>query len=93
MRAVVKEAVHETLTTMGFDVKEPLESQRDMAALREVRLLASDPEFQRDLAHLRQWRKTMENVKSKGVLGAAGLMVLGGAAAIVYAFKVKLLGL
>lgn len=34
---LVKEAVHETLTAIGFDLTEPHEIQEDMAYLRNLR--------------------------------------------------------
>lgn len=37
LRKIVKDTVHETLTTMGVDVEEPLEMQKDFQHLREWR--------------------------------------------------------
>lgn len=37
LREVVREAVHETLITMGVDPKNPVEMQRDFQHLREWR--------------------------------------------------------
>lgn len=38
LRKVVRDTVHETLTAMGVDVSNPLEMQRDLQHLREVRV-------------------------------------------------------
>lgn len=35
---LVEKTVHKTLTTIGFDLSEPIELQKDMAYLRDVRL-------------------------------------------------------
>jgi hypothetical protein len=37
VRALVREAVRETLTSIGVDQSDPLEVQRDLAWLRDVR--------------------------------------------------------
>ena len=92
-REIVKQTVRETLTTLGFDVRHPLEVQKDMAALREVRLLTDDPEFQRDMIHVRKWRKTMDKVEGRSTVAALGFACLGGIALIFYAFKAKFFGL
>jgi len=80
-------AVQKALLSMGVDHANPLESQRDMVALREVRALLTDEEFKRDLAHLRQWRKAMEGVQSKGLLTAIGILVTGLCAALWVGFQ------
>lgn len=38
LRSLVKEAVHETLTTMGVDATQPIEMQKDFQHLREWRV-------------------------------------------------------
>ncbi len=40
-------------------------------------------EFQRDLAHLRRWRKAVDRAEGKGLLAFIGLLVIG-ACALVY---------
>lgn len=85
-------AVKQTLLTLGIDPEDPLEAQKDMATLRELRGLVDDEEFQRDMLHLRQWRKTMDQVRSKGMIAALGMICLGGASLILYAFRVKIFG-
>ena len=75
------------LLKLGVDPKEPLEVQKDMAALRELRNLVSDPEFQRDMLHLRKWRKAVNSVESKGMMTVAGLFFTGLAALLVIGIK------
>ena len=82
-------AVQQTLLTFGIDPTQPLEAQKDMAALRELRELVDDDEFQKDQIHLRRWRKTMESIESRGVLAAMGLLCLGGLTLILFAFKMN----
>lgn len=82
-------AVQQTLITIGIDPADPIEVQKDMASMRELRIALGDKEFQKDLAHLRNWRKTMENIESKGLMAGIALVCTGGLALIVYAFKMK----
>ena len=85
-------AVVETLLTMGIDTHDPLETQRDMAALRELRDMLEDEEFQADLLHIRKWRQTMDSVEKKGVVIGLTLIFLGGLAFMLLAMKHKLFG-
>ena len=89
-RATAKEACKELMTTLGIDVRHPHESQKDLIALRELRLLHQDPGLQADLLHLRKWRITMENVQSKGVLAIVGFLTLGILSLIWLGIKAKL---
>ena len=84
-----KQAVDQTLLSLGINTTNPVEAQKDMAALRTLRELVEDPEVQRDLTHLRRWRKAMDSIESKGVMSAFGLLALGGIAAMWYAIKTK----
>ncbi len=72
-----KEAVREAFLVMGVDPDDPIATQRDVAALRELRQLTDDKDWQADMLHLRKWRKTMDNVQSKGVLTLVGMLVAG----------------
>lgn len=85
-------AVAETFTKLGLDTHDVFETQKDMAALREMRSLLSSSEFQQDLAHLRKWRKSVDDIKSKSLFAALSLVAFGGIAAIMYAFRVKIFG-
>ena len=90
--AAADTAVRPTLVTIGIDPRNPIETKRDMAALRELRELTDDEEFRMDMVHLRRWRKTMDSVESKGTLAAVGLVCVGGLALILYAFRFKIFG-
>ena len=86
------EAVQRTLLTLGVDVTDPIEAQKDMSALRELRALVEDEDFRKDLAHLRRWRLHMNSIESKGLLAALGLFVMGFIAFMWYGMKTKLFG-
>lgn len=82
-----EQAVSNALTRLGFDDASPIEVQKDMAALREMRGLIEDPEVQADLTHLRRWRRTMDAVQSRGVLTVITLLITGAAATFWLGFK------
>lgn len=82
-----KGAVDEALTRLGVDHSDPIEVQKDMAFLREVRQLIEDPETQKDLMHLRKWRKTMDSVQNKGVMTIVGILCTGLVAALILGLK------
>lgn len=91
-RVAAEEAIRQTFVMIGIDQSKPFEVQKDMASLREIRELINDPEFRKDVVHLRKWRKTMDTIESRGVLAAASLLVFGGIAAILVAFRVQIFG-
>lgn len=72
-----RHAVRETMLMIGLDVNNPIEMQRDLTAMREIRAIFKDAEFQADLNHLRSWRKTMDSAKSKGLAAGVGFIVIG----------------
>lgn len=82
-----RQAVRDTLVTLGVDPAHPITVQRDFAALSEVRSLLEDKEFQADLAHLRQWRLTVSGVQSKGMLAMVGILVSGVIGLLVMGFS------
>lgn len=82
-----EEAVKKMLTTLGINHANPLETQRDMAALREWRDLISDQDFQADMMHLRSWRTAMDGVKNKSMLALIGILVTGAATAMWVGLK------
>lgn len=79
---VAREAVAATLIELGIDVKNPLVAQMEFAALREMRGLMSDKEFEADLMHLRKLRQTMESAQAKGV-GAVVTMLISAIGAMI----------
>jgi hypothetical protein len=76
--ATGREIVRETLLAIGIDVTDPLAAQRDFAVMREIGQLAMDPEFRKDIEHTRKWRKAIEQIETKGVIAAIGMIVTGG---------------
>lgn len=73
---MVQEAVHETLMGLGVNVSTP----------------TAVIEMQRDFQHLRDWRKTTERVRTRGILVMAGLLVSGLCAALWLGFKSMIVG-
>lgn len=57
---LIERTVKRTLQSLGFDTAHPLDVQKDMAALREIRLLYSSESLQADMKQLRTWRLNME---------------------------------
>jgi hypothetical protein len=66
-----KKAVRELLLTLGVDA-----SKSD-----EIRAM------QRDFAHLRIWRESVDTMRTKGLLVAAGIIVSGIAGAVWMAVR------
>ena len=87
-----EKAVKKVLLTLGVNADNPIEMQKDMIALRELRILVDDSEIQQDLLYLRSWRKTMQAVKSKGILTAVGMIVTAILAALWFGFNSQLGG-
>lgn len=79
--------VHEILVTLGIDTTNPIAIQKDMAALREIRELVADKDFQADMAHVRAWRESMEAAKSRSFLAIIALITTGTAGALWIGFK------
>lgn len=71
------QAVRDTLLTLGVDPANPLNAQKDFAALSEIRTLFESREFQEDLSHLRKWRGAVDSVQTKGTMTAVGILVSG----------------
>lgn len=67
VRKVVKEAVQETLSRLGFDTDDPFEAQRDMQFVRSWR--------QSTETMKRQGLVTAIGVLTVGFLGAVGMVV------------------
>ena len=84
--------VRETLLAIGIDVDDPIAAQQDFAVMRAVGKLAMDPEFRKDIEHARKWRKALEQVETKGLLTAVGLVVAGALGLLWAALKAKIGG-
>jgi len=82
-----KKAVTDTLTSLGVDTRNPFELQKDMASLREMRLLLRDPEFQADLAQMRALRVSKNFIKT--TTGKTVLTVLASGLLGIFWFGVK----
>lgn len=87
---IASEAVRKTLLAIGIDVNDPIEAQRDFAIMREISALARDPEFRKDVEHMRRWRTAMDGAAKKGFLTLVAIAVTGLAAIVWTGFKVTL---
>lgn len=85
-------AVRDMLLRLGINPDDPIEAQRDFAAMREFRELMLDEEWQRDQLHLRRWRKAVDSIETKGVMSGLGLMLIGVVSFIIYGIKAKFMG-
>lgn len=66
LKALMSSTVLDTLTKLGIDSADPLETQKDMA-------------------HLRSWRRSTEAVRRKGVVTSVGFIIVS---VLGMAFKV-----
>jgi len=82
-------AVRRILLEMGVDMRDPIQSQREFLTLRDLTTMMTDAEFQKDLIHLRRWRKAMDTVAHKGFMATIGLLALGILGIILYAVQGK----
>jgi hypothetical protein len=80
-------AVHSVLTTLGVDIANPIEAQRNFQTLRDLTKLAGDAEFQKDLRHIRVWRTRTEAVTTKGMLATITAAVGGAVTVFIYGIQ------
>lgn len=85
--AAAKAAVEETLLSIGINVKDPIQAQKDFMVLREVGKLVMDSEFRKDMEHLRSWRLSIKEAKAKGVLAIIGIVITGSIGLLVAGFE------
>lgn len=82
-----KTVMTEVLITLGIDAKNPIDVQKDMNALREMRELLTDKDFQADMAHIRKWREAMDNATSRSFLAVIGILTTGLLSAVYIGAK------
>jgi uncharacterized protein Yka (UPF0111/DUF47 family) len=80
--AAAKKAVEQTLTTLGFDLADPIRAQGQMAALRILAERVDDEEHQADQQFTRNLRKTFETVTETGIKSVVRWLV-GGVLALL----------
>lgn len=85
--SAAKQAVQETLMTMGVDSSNPLAAQRIFGTLNDLAQTFSDKNTQADMAHLRAWRTSVENIKSKTVMTLAGIATASAIAIFTVGLK------
>ncbi len=68
---------HETAEAIGDKIREKVD-EGVSDALTRVGIDMDNPiEVQKDMSFMRDWRKTAKDVKRKGMLTAAGILVTG----------------
>jgi hypothetical protein len=85
--AAAREAVRETLLSIGWDVHDPIKAQESFATFRKVVL---DPDFPKDMAHVRKWRLAAEQIETKGLLTAVAILIASALGLFWVGFKTKL---
>lgn len=80
--AAAEKAVRKTLIMIGLDVDDPISTQKNFAALCDMVVVLRDPEFQKDIAHTRKWRKTVETIETKTMITVVTTIITGMIAAI-----------
>ena len=72
---------------MGMEIDDPIQSQQNFVALRELSKRINDPAAQADDQWVRQTRMRMEGIVGKIILTAIGLSVVGAAQTMWAGFK------
>lgn len=79
---------NEGLTTAQKEELRILISDSVKQTLIQLGIASTDPiEMQKDMLHLREWRKSMDSIKSKSVLTLITIAVTGSAAAFWIGIK------
>jgi hypothetical protein len=73
----VTSAVKQTLTSLGIDASDPIKTQEQMSALRDIAKMLDDDEFKKDLAHVRKWRQSVDKVSDVTLRTAVGVLITG----------------
>lgn len=85
--SAAKQAVHETLLTVGVDTSNPIAAQKVFGALNDLVQRFSDKETQADMAQLRSWRQGLENFRGKSLMTIAGLATAAAVAVFLAGLK------
>ena len=57
-------------------------------AFRDMGINDGDPfEMRKDLAHLREWRQSCEQIRGRGLVTIVGMAITGAAALLLLGFK------
>jgi len=81
----------EQVSEMTRDELKDLAKETAHEVLRGLGVDVDEPlEFQKDMAHVREWRKSSAAVKSAGLLAAVGVLVTGTLGALWLGIKSSL---
>lgn len=82
-----RKAVHDAFLVMGLEIDDPIQSQQNFVALREISKRVNDPASKADDQWVRQTRLRMEGAVGKVILTVLGLGVVGAIQAMWTGFK------
>lgn len=92
VESVARQAAQEALAGFASEIQEAAD-RGVTAALERVGIDPDDPTaVQRDLAFLRDWRTTTAGMRKKGLVTAAGVIVVGALGALWLGIKALILG-
>lgn len=92
-QAVARALRRDALMPIVSDAIEPLLADAIARAMIAVGVDTKAPiELQKDLAYLREWRRAMEEVRSKSIIAAATVMITGTLAMIALGIRHWLIG-
>ena len=74
-RVAAEHVINETFMRLGINTLDPIEVQKDMAALRELRVLLAQTEFKKDLFWIRRTRTTLDTTRFRIMAGFFGIAV------------------
>lgn len=83
----VTSAVKQTLTSLGIDASDPIKTQEQMSALRDIAKMLDDDEFKKDLAHVRKWRQSVDKVSDVTLRTAVGVLITGFFGLLLFAIS------
>lgn len=75
--AAADETIKSLFEKLGIDYSNTRESQRDFAALRDLREMVTSSDFIEDMKHLRRWRLIVNSMLSKILMIVLSVIVIG----------------
>ena len=81
VKTAVPAAIEATFERFGFDPKDPINAQKNMAFLAEARQRSADPDYQADRSWTRRNRLRCGKFKD-GLTGSAATMILAAAGVV-----------
>lgn len=86
-KEAAREAVQETLVSLGIEVSDPIAAQETFARMRKMTRLMESDRFERNLLFLDRWASNTEKVVEAGWKSTATFVVSSGLAFIAFVTK------